>query len=143
MYERMLDKQNEPSFNDLIHYCGESGSLWLEFDKYLENEYSAQKQVRFPYGKHYGWSVKYSRKSKHICDVFAENNAFTVFAKISNDNFRAINENLSDYSKKIYEHKYPCGNGGWINFRVLSRDHLIDIIEIIRTKINPQRSIER
>ena len=56
----MLDKQNEPSFNDLIHYCGESGSLWLEFDKYLENEYSAQKQVRFPYGKHYGWSVKYS-----------------------------------------------------------------------------------
>lgn len=79
MYERMLDKQKVPSFDDLINYCGDSGNLWLELDVYFESEYCVQRQIRFPYGKHYGWSIKYSRKSKHICDVFAEDNAFTVF----------------------------------------------------------------
>lgn len=136
MYERMLDKQAVPSFEDMISYCGETGVLWLELDRYLKNELNVEDTIRFPYGNKYGWSKKYSCKSKHICDVFAENGAFMVLIRISNDAIEPIYKTLSDYGKASCDNKYPCGSGGWLNYRVTSKEQLKDLIKIIETKIN-------
>lgn len=136
MYERMLDKQTVPSFDDLIRYSADCGELWPALDKHLQEEYSAQKLIRFPYGNSYGWGVKYSFKKKHICDVFEEDNAFMVFFRISNNDFEPIENELTDYSKDIWENKYPCGEGGWLWYRVLSEDHLQDVKKIIQAKIS-------
>lgn len=76
MYERMLDKQAVPSFDEMISYCGDAGKLWAEVDRYLNDKFEMKGCIRFPYGNKYGWSMKYTYKSKHICDVFAENSAF-------------------------------------------------------------------
>ena len=135
MYERMLNKQIEPSFEDLLAFSGECGMLWNGLDEWLKSEYSAQTKIRFPYGKDYGWSVKYSKGSKHICDVFAEKGAFNVFLKISDKAFVAIQECLSDYSKEIYADKYPCGDGGWIRYRVTSEQHIDDAKKFIDAKV--------
>ena len=114
----MLDKTETPAFDDLIAYCGDSGALWLKLDDYLSKEFEAVRLIRFPYGKKYGWSAKYSRKSKHICDVFAENGAFTVFCKISASDYERVEGELTDYSKGIWGNAYQCGDGGWINYRI-------------------------
>lgn len=37
MFERMLDKQTVPSFDEMIFYCGEAGKLWVDVDKYLHD----------------------------------------------------------------------------------------------------------
>ena len=123
----MLNKQVTPSFDDLIRYCGESGKWWLALDQYLVEDLGAAKLIRFPYGNKYGWGVKYSRKSKHICDAFAENGSFSMLSRVSNDAMAAIYLQLSDYGKTAWDNKYPCGNGGWLNFRVLEEDHLQDV----------------
>ena len=141
MHERLLDKKVEPSFDDLIAYSGDFGRSWLELDEYLIDNYLAQKLIRFPYGKDYGWGVKYSCKGKHICDVFAENNAFTVFLRIGSSEFSTIESNLSDYSKDIWQNKYPCGDGGCINYRILSHSQLNDIMKIIDAKVKPKSRI--
>ena len=135
MYERMLNKQEVPTFADLIRYCGDSGPLWLELDKYMEDEYNASKLIRFPYGKDYGWSVKYSIRSKHICDVFAENGAFTALFQISDKAVNAIYDELGSYAKNAWANKYPCGSGGWIQFRVLDKEQLQDLEKIIHAKV--------
>jgi len=135
MYERMLDKQITPSFDDLINYSGESGTLWLELDKFFDEKFFAAKIIRFPYGNKYGWSVKYSQKSKHICDVFAENGAFTVLIRIANKEMDTIYEGLTDYSKSLWGNKYPCNDGGWLNFRVLNGEQLDDLKKIICAKM--------
>lgn len=137
MYERMLDKQTTPSFNDLLAYCGESSSLLELLDEWIKSQYAAQTQIRFPYGKNYGWSIKYSKGNKHICDIFAENGAFTLFMKISDKAFGSVQHDLSDYSKKVYESKYPCGDGGWIRYRITAKVHIEDAQKFILARINP------
>ena len=107
MYERMLDKQREPLFDEMISYCFEAGKLWLELDGYLKDKLQMKGDIRFPYGNKYGWSVKYSLKSKHICDVFAENGAFMVLIRISNSTMEPIYSGLSDYAKVVWDNKYP------------------------------------
>ena len=134
MYERMLNKQKIPTFDDLIHYSGDMGPLWLELDKRMEEKYNAAKQIRFPYGKEYGWSVKYSIKSKHICDVFAENGAFTALFQVSDKAMDTIYDELGAYAKDVWADKFPCASGGWIEFRVLNKERLCDLEKIIYAK---------
>lgn len=137
MYERMLNKQIVPSFGDLIAYCGKCGTLWEDLDSWIKNKYTATTEIRFPYGNNYGWGIKYSKGSKHICDIFAENGSFTVFVKINNKAFASIQSSLSDYSKEIYENKYPCGDGGWIRYRITDSNYMEDAKRFINAKIEP------
>ena len=135
MYERMLDKQKTPTFEDLIRYSGDSGKLWLELDKRMKDNYKSAKQIRFPYGKDYGWSVKYSAKSKHICDVFAENGAFAALFQVSDKAVDTVYDELCDYAKDVWADKSPCASGGWIEFRVLNEEQLRDLEKIIHAKV--------
>lgn len=136
MYERMLNEQEAPSFDDLLNYSGETADLWITLDSFFSEKFSASKLIRFPYGNDYGWAVKYSKKSKHICDVFAEAGAFSVFFKIDNSEVEKVYDDLNDYAKAVFENAYPCKNGVWIDFRVLDEDQLENIKRIICAKMN-------
>ena len=140
MFERMLDKQTVPSFYEMIFYCGEAGKLWVDVDKYLRDNLKMTGVIRFPYGNKYGWSMKYSNKSKHICDVFAEDSAFMVLIKISEDSMNTIYNELSDYAKTVWQNKYPCGSGGWLNYRVTDEGQTEDLLKIIDLKIGKCKS---
>jgi len=130
----MLNKQEVPTFDDLIRHSGDCGNLWLQLDKGMEEKYNVSKQIRFPYGKKYGWSVKYSIKNKHICDVFAENGAFTALFQVSTKAIETVYAELGTYAKDIWEDKSPCKGGGWIAFRVLNQEQLQDLEKIIHAK---------
>ena len=139
MYERMLNKQEIPTFEDLIAYCGERGALWRALDQHMENSYKATRQIRFPYGKDYGWSAKYSVKSKHICDIFAENGAFTALFQVATAAIESIYGELDDYAKAIWADASPCASGGWISFRVLDQTQLEMLEKIIHAKVTVRK----
>lgn len=135
MYERMLDKQQKPDIAAFVAYCGERGSLFTELDDRLVNALQAERLLRFPYGNAYGWGMKYSVKSKHICDVFAEKDAFCVMLRLTDKQFAQVYDGLADCTKACIDNKYPCGNGGWIHYRVLTRRHLEDIEKLLMAKV--------
>ena len=135
MYERMLNKQEQPTFDEMIGYCGENGNLWLDLDEWLTSEFAAEKLIRFPYGNEYGWGVKYNRKSKHICDIFAESGAFAALFQISGKAVDSIYDELGDYAKSVWADKSPCGTGGWIEYRVTEESQLDDLKKLIRARI--------
>jgi hypothetical protein len=99
-------------------------------------KFSAAKLIRFPYGNDYGWAVKYSAKSKHICDIFAERGALSVFCKINTKAVEKVYDGLGDYAKTVWKDAYPCKNGGWIDFRVLTAEHLEDVKKLVCAKMN-------
>ena len=136
MYERMLDKNTVPLFDEMISYCGDAGKLWSEVDRYLNDKLGMKGRIRFPYGNKYGWSVKYSYKNKHICDIFAENSAFMVLIRILDDEIKPVYNELSDYTKTVWDNKYPCGSGGWLNYRITSKEQLPDLMRIIGIKVS-------
>lgn len=72
MYERMLNKQHEPTLEEFIEYCGNCKNLFEKADVFLIKELKTEKLIRFPYGNSYGWGMKYFIKNKHVCDIFAK-----------------------------------------------------------------------
>lgn len=139
MYERMLDKQIMPSIEEMTAFCGENGERFSALNEWLESAYNADQKIVFPYGNHYGWGVAHKIKSKLICNVFAEDNAFTVMMRLSDKQYQSVYEKLHKYTQEAIDNKYPCGDGGWIHYRVTNGEHLEDIKILLTVKCSPAK----
>ena len=142
MYERLLDKHNEPTIEQVEKYLGqESYNRLLSLEEHLQTYYHLTKEMRFPFGNNYGWGYKYSHKSSHLCYVFFEKEAFTVTMQIGDKQVHLVENNLNDLSLKAQElwaNRYPCGeHGGWIHYRVMGDEELADVYRFIHAKKKP------
>ena len=135
MYERMLDKTVTPTLDELTTWCGENATRFTVLNDWLAANDSLEQKIVFPYGKRYGWGVAHRKKTKLICNVFAENGAFTVMTHLSGKQFGAVYPQLSQYAQQIVDNQYPCGDGGWIHFRVTTPEHMEDIQALLAVKM--------
>lgn len=141
MYERLLDKNTQPTLGDIHEAIGNEGVKLLdELEKFLYSRYDISAEMRFPFGDGYGWGKKYSHKSKHLCYVFFEKGAFTVTIQLGKNELSKLNEtlpHLSPEANELWRNRYPCGDGGWIHYRVLNQVELRDVEELICIKKRP------
>ena len=134
MYERMLDKRTMPTIEELSRYCGENAELFSMLNEFMAKTYETEQKVVFPYGNKYGWGIGHYKKKKLICNVFAEAGAFTVMMRLSNTQYELIYDSLGKKAQEYINNKYPCGDGGWINYRVTCKEHLEDIQKLLVLK---------
>lgn len=134
MYERMLNKQVMPTIEEMTEYCGENAELFSMLNKWMETTFETEQRVVFPYGNDYGWGIAHRKKNKLICNVFAEDGAFTVMVRLSNKQYEMIYEQLGKYTKEYIDNKYPCGDGGWIHYCVTCREHFEDVKKLLSIK---------
>ena len=138
--KRMLNRDETPTFDDIIRYCGDSGGIWVELNKYLTVECRAEGAIHFPYGTE-GWGVRYSRKNKRIIDVFAENGTFLLRCRINNNDMDAVYRLLNEQAKEAWDNRLPCRNGeeSWMYYRVSNIENLRDVKVILHAKF-PQNA---
>ena len=144
MYERLLDKNSEPTPEQIREYLGgESNNRLTELEEYLQGHYSLTKEQRFPFGSSYGWGYKYSHKSAHLCYAFFEAGAFTVTIQIGDKQVSAVEDmlvSLSHKARELWANRYPCGeHGGWVHYRVTKNEDLSDIYKFINAKKSQTR----
>ncbi len=131
MYERMLDKRTTPTIEEMTGYCGENAELSSALNEFLTTTLETEQKVVFPYGNKYGWGIGHYKKKKLICNIFAEAGAFTVMMRLSNAQYEAIYDSLEKYVQEHIDNKYPCGDGGWIQYRVTCKNQLEDIQKLL------------
>ena len=134
MYERMLNKQEKPTIEEMTEFCGENSESFSLLNEWLASALHTEQKIVFPYGNQYGWGVAHKKKHKLICNVFAEDNAFTVMMRLSDKQYAAIYNQLQKYTQEYIDNKYPCGDGGWIHYRVTSKAHFDDIKTLLSVK---------
>jgi hypothetical protein len=131
MYERMLNKEIVPKENTIKEFIGEKAFEKINLIKNaLENIMEIKMELRFPYGNKYGWGYKISDiKNKHLFDLIIKKGSINIMINIQIKTEKEIEKynKLSDEGKEYWENKYPCGNGGWIHYRVINKNHLKDI----------------
>lgn len=134
MYERMLNKQKEPTITEMAAYCAEQKERFTLLNKWLSQTYDTVQKITFPYGNQYGWGISHKKKKKLICNIFAEDNAFTVMLRLTNKQFESIYSQVHTYTQEYIDNKYPCNDGGWVQFRVTCKEHYDDIQKILSVK---------
>ena len=134
MYDRMLNKQAAPTIAEMTDFCGENAERFSILNEWLTFAFHTEQKIAFPYGNNYGWGIAHKRKNKLICNIFAENNAFTVMMRLSDKEYRSIYNTLQKYAQEYIDNKYPCGDGGWIHYRVTCEEHFDDIKALLTVK---------
>ena len=134
MYGRMLNKQVEPSLAEMTEYCAENAERFFMINDWLTTTFSTEQKVVFPYGNKYGWGIGHYKKKKLICNIFAEAGAFTVMMRLTNKQYEAIYDGMKKYTQECIDNKYPCGDGGWIQYRVVYQEHYDDIQKLLEIK---------
>lgn len=76
MYERILNKQETPSIEDMTAYCGGTAEWFTLLNEWLSNTYETAEKIVFPYGNNYGWGIAHRVRSILICNIFPEDGAF-------------------------------------------------------------------
>lgn len=134
MYERMLDKTAVPTIEELTAYCGETAELFARLNDWLSETCGTAQEVVFPYGNKYGWGVAHKKKGKLICNLFAERGAFTVMLRLPDAQFDSVYGKVGAYTRQYIDNKYPCGDGGWIHYRVTCEEHFNDMKTLMKVK---------
>lgn len=141
MYERMLNKLKEPSITEIHDVIGDNSILLLNtFEEIMKQRYDLKRDLKFPFGNNYGWGYKYSHKTKHLCYVFFEKDAITIMLQIGGDLVHKLEKVLLEClpkTKGYWNNRYPCGEGGWIHYRVLNGEELNDVIRLLALKQKP------
>lgn len=134
MYDRMLDKQHKPTFDAMADYCDKGMELFIRINEWLSNVCNTTQEISFPYGNNYGWAVTHRKKKRLICNVFAEHDAFTVMIRLSNEQFHLLYGQMEKETQECFDNKYPCGDGGWLHYRVTGDAHFCDIQKMLKLK---------
>lgn len=140
---RLLDKNSEPDFEKIERLLGPDAALRLnKLETFLQSNYDLKRELKFPFGDNYGWGYQYKHKSKLLCYVFFEKDAFTVTISIGKNELQGLQNAFSSLlpkTKELWENRYPCGDGGWVHYRVESDQELSDIFKLICIKKKPIR----
>ena len=134
MYGRMLDKRKQPTREEMAAYCGGNSELFAALDEWLARTYRTERKIAFPYGNNYGWGIAHRKKKKLMCYIFAEEGAFPVMMRLTDKQFETAYPRLRDYAREYIDRKYPCGDGGWIHYRVTDREQLADAETLLALK---------
>lgn len=134
MYERMLNKQTIPTIEEMTKFCGENSARFSLLNEWLTSAFDTEQKIVFPYGNKYGWGVAHKKNNRLICNVFAEDNAFTVMMRLSDKQYNTVYNQLQKYTQEYIDNRYPCSNGGWIHYRVTGKEHYDDIKILLSVK---------
>ena len=134
MYERMLNKSEVPTIENMTAYCGGTAALFTELNEWLSDEYGTAQTIVFPYGNSYGWGISHKRKGKLVCNVFPESGALAVMLRMSDSQFESVYDQLGYDAKNYIDNKYPCNDGGWIHYRVTDKEQLANAQTMLAVK---------
>ncbi len=141
MADRMLDKNKMPSEADIYEHIGYTSQMLLEkFEMAFVKQYDIQRELKFPFGNSYGWGYKYSHKTKHMCYVFFEAGEIDVMMQISSKKKEKLEEFINSglpLTRELWMNKYPCSDGGWINYRPKTEEDIAEIMRLLSFKKRP------
>ena len=116
MFERMLEGGHRPTPEEIQNTLGREACAHLaRLETRLADLYDLRKELRFPFGKDYGWGIRVPVLKECL-------------------------SSLSDKAQSLWENRYPCGEeGGWIRYRILKPDEIEEVLRLIAIKKAPPK----
>jgi hypothetical protein len=143
MGERLLDQAVRPTPEAIAQLLGTDALERLKcLEATLRSDYDLSVSLEFPFGSSYGWGYKYSHKAQMLCYAFFERDSFTVTVSLGKAALPRLNAafaSLLPKTQKLWEDRYPCGEGGWVHYPVGFDGELEDVLTLIHCRRPPAK----
>lgn len=139
---RMKDKLYQPTEELVTFFMGEEAwARLMKFESMLKENYSLNREMRFPFGSNYGWGFRYTHKNSLLLHVFFEEGGFCCTISINDAGAPKVDsmfDSLHPELQTCWVDRYACGEkGGWLHRSVESDDELPDLVRLLSAKVKP------
>ncbi|MHA2362693.1 MAG: DUF3788 domain-containing protein [Candidatus Hodarchaeales archaeon] len=136
----MINKEQEPTKQEILETIGQKSSLWLDLRKYLEENYDFLPEKIF-YGKKYGWTIRYRKSGKTLCSLFPEKDSYTVLITLGKKEVEKTNEiieTLNPEVKTLFKETKQLRDGRWLWISVRKSSDIKSIKVLLKIKRKPK-----
>jgi hypothetical protein len=146
MYERMLDKTNQPSDMDMINAIGQPiADAWTALRRFLEETYAIV-PIFNSGGRKYGWNLQHRLSGRPLCEMYPEYGSFTALVVLGKSELDQAMERIETFSPTIQQALVDTpryADGCWMYIRVSNgltcQQDVQDIEQLILIKKKPPR----
>lgn len=125
------------SIEEIMAYTSVKEDL-LTLEAKLNEDYALEKVI-IENSKTEGWGINYRAGSKSLCYIHPEKNGIFIAFQITEAAIEKVRSKLSDYALEVWEKRYPCGNGGWMWYRLTQSSQVDEVRLLLNHKIKPSQ----
>ncbi len=109
------DKNKEPSDKDIIKAIGPMAPVWNELISFIRGNFAVDEDLKFLYGKKYGWALRFRIKGKLLTSLYPTAGGFTVQIILDKDAVEtALRSELSKNARHAINRANPYPEGRWL-----------------------------
>ncbi len=129
------DRGIQPEQADIQKTIGIRFDLWELLLTHIRSTYSPKEDIKFLYGKNYGWAYRFQVKGRLLTALYPTNGGFTVQIILNPDGVE-ITRSISTGQnvQKAIEDANPYPEGRWLFIPVESPADLEDIYRLLELK---------
>jgi len=136
------DKQRPPSVEELRAALGQRLTLWERHVAHLLAAYPAQEDLKFMYGRKYGWALRFRIGNQLLTALYPTQGGFTVQVNLGPEAVeRALGMGLGASVQGAIARAHPYPEGRWLFIPVESESDLRDVQQLVALRVETKRLI--
>jgi hypothetical protein len=145
-YERLIDKNNQPSDLDMLNVIGGPlAEAWTGLRRFLVETYDIVPLLQYG-GKRYGWNLQHRRGGRPLCEMYPECGSFTALVVLGKKELEQAMQRLDKFGLTVRQALLSTPryhDGCWLYMRVndplTCQQDAGDIAELILIKKKPPK----
>ncbi len=134
-HSAFTDKQREPSAGEILEVLGPMADAWRAFGQHVRETYPVQEDLKFMYGKKYGWALRFRQRGSLLTSLYPASSAFIVQVILGGAALeQAERSDLGKNARQAIEAARPYPEGKWLFVRVESPGDLEDARNLVALK---------
>lgn len=130
------DKLQKPTNNEILVMIGPGWTLWQELILFIREHYPVTEDLKFLYGKKYGWAVRFRIRGKLLASLYPTEGGFTVQINLNTDAVEQAREmNRGKNVLRAINRATPYPEGRWLFISVESKEDIHDIIQLLALRV--------
>ncbi|MCL4249856.1 MAG: DUF3788 family protein [Anaerolineae bacterium] len=134
------DKQDQPTEAEILAAVGSLLSEWEALTAFIREHYRTQADIKFMYGKNYGWALRFRSKGRLLTALYPTEGGFTVQIILPPDAIeQAQAMNLGERVAQAIARATPYPEGRWLFIPVESAADAEDIRRLLALRAEALR----
>jgi hypothetical protein len=139
-YGTFTDKKHQPTEAEIQAAIGSQLSAWQELIRFIRENYPADEDFKFLYGKQYGWALRFRIRGQLLTSLYPADEGFTVQINLSP---AAVEQTqgmkLGENVQGAIARATPYPEGRWLFIPVRSADEVRDIQRLLALRVETKR----
>jgi hypothetical protein len=139
-YGAFTDKKHQPTEAEIQASIGSQRSAWQELIRFIRENYPADEDFKFLYGKQYGWALRFRIRGQLLTSLYPADEGFTVQINLGPAAVeQAQGMKLGDNVQGAIARATPYPEGRWLFIPVRSADEVRDIQRLLALRVETKR----